>query len=344
MRHWRYNIVDGQTEARCVFQEQAEALALPVKDHNILIPCPQCGAELEMSTKQLSEFATKPVAFSRGHVTILRTGNLRNPIQRPTWEIPRELLEYFCGACFFLALAVWGLGAAVGYRRIVEIAPFLLLGAFLVPVCIMLLLGAASVLFDVLWRYTRRGRLHRRYERSLAMVKDLLRPAEKAVLAAEQQRADERGRQRVAERAARRDYLLRMSPRKFEEHVGQLFAALGYDVRVTPISSDEGVDAYLAKDGRQAIVQCKHYTTGKVSRPEIQRIFGVLNHKRADEAFFVATVEFSRQAQEFARGKPIRLIDLDMLLEMAPGAFSEEFIRRGPTGKMTLPRRRYWRS
>jgi len=130
-----------------------------------------------------------------------------------------------------------------------------------------------------------------------------------------------------------------VSPRKFEEHVGELFAALGYEVLVTPISSDEGVDAYLQKDGKRAFVQCKRYTRGKVSRPDLQRLFGVLNHKRVDEAFFVATTTFSKQAVEFAHGKPIHLVDLDMLIEMSEGAFSQEFVRSGPIGRIS---RRRW--
>lgn len=167
------------------------------------------------------------------------------------------------------------------------------------------------------------------------MVAVELRPREE-----EQRRAEDRRQQSLAERAQRPDYLLRVSPRKFEEHFGEMFAALGYNVRVTPISSDEGVDAYLEKGGRRAIVQCKRYTSGKVSRPDVQRLFGVLSHKRVDEAFLVATVEFSKQAVEFARGKPIHLVDLDMMIEMSQGAFSEDYVRSGPSGRITGPHSR----
>lgn len=134
-----------------------------------------------------------------------------------------------------------------------------------------MLLSVASALRDLPWSFTSQGRNYRQYRRSLRVVRNLLQPAERALREEEQRRAEDRRRQTLAERAQRRDYLLRVSPRKFEEHVGEMFAALGYNVRVTPISSDEGVDAYLEKGGRRAIVQCKRYTKGKVSRPDVQR-------------------------------------------------------------------------
>ena len=71
----------------------------------------------------------------------------------------------------------------------------------------------------------------------------------------------------------------------------------------------------------------------------MQQVFGVLRHKRAAEAFIITTGTFSRQAIEFADGKPMHLIDGTMLLTMAQSAFTEEFIRSGPTGQVKLPKR-----
>jgi restriction system protein len=153
--------------------------------------------------------------------------------------------------------------------------------------------------------------------------------AEEAARRVEQERL----RRELAEDARKREYLLSLSPEAFEEHIGKLFSALGYNVKLTQKSHDEGVDLYLEKNGRRAIVQCKHYTHGNVSRPGLQQIFGVLRHKRASEAFVVTTGGFSRQAREFAEGKPMHLIDLLMLVQMAESAFTEEFIRSGPSGK-----------
>ena len=74
-------------------------------------------------------------------------------------------------------------------------------------------------------------------------------------VAAEKRAAEER--EKRARDARDRHYLLTLSPRDFERHIGGLFAALGYAVQLTAASHDEGIDAFLKKDGRRALVQCK---------------------------------------------------------------------------------------
>lgn len=151
---------------------------------------------------------------------------------------------------------------------------------------------------------------------------------------AERREQEGRLRRELAENSTKREYLLGLSPVAFEEHVGKLFLALGYKVRVTPRSNDKGVDLYLDKGGRRSIVQCKRYRAAVVGRPEIQQTFGVLRDEKASEAFVVTTSGFSRQAKEFVEGKPIRLIDLPMLVRMGESAFTEEFVRSGPTPEL----------
>jgi len=194
------------------------------------------------------------------------------------------------------------------------------------------------------WVLSDEGRKYRQYETEIQAARQAFSLAEQAAKKA----AEERRRQDLARTARSRELLLALSPQEFEQHVGHLFEALGYEVTLTPKSNDEGVDIYLKKDNRGAIVQCKRYTTAKVSRPAIQQLFGVLRHKRANEAFFVTTGEFSRQAREFAANKPIHLVDLEKLVQMADGAFTEEFIRSGPAGRINEQSRgrrhhyRYW--
>jgi restriction system protein len=180
------------------------------------------------------------------------------------------------------------------------------------------------------WSLSEEGRRYRQYETEIQAARQAFSLAEQAAKKA----SEERRRQDLARTAKSRELLLALSPQEFEQHVGRLFEALGYEVALTPKSNDEGVDLYLKKDSRRAIVQCKRYTRAKVSRPDIQQLFGVLRDKRANEAFFVTTGEFSRQAGEFAANKPIHLVDLQKLVQMAHGAFTEEFIRSGPVGRI----------
>ena len=179
---------------------------------------------------------------------------------------------------------------------------------------------------------------------------EIQRDIETAAAAFARVTADKRAaaeREKHARSARDQDYLLKLSPRDFERHIADLFAALGYAVRLTPASNDEGIDAFLEKDGHRAIVQCKRLTDGAVSRPALQQFYGVLQDKGISEGFFITTGRFTEQAMEFVKGKAIHLVDLEMLVDMASRGFTDEYIRRGPAGNVTLSpqcraRRRRW--
>ena len=167
----------------------------------------------------------------------------------------------------------------------------------------------------------------------LAWEEEKRREEEATKVRAEQFRKDDEERRRqLAEHAKSRQYLLDLTPQAFESYSAQLFAALGYTVQLTPASRDAGVDAYLKKEGYTGIIQCKHFTKGNVSRPDLQKFFGVLIHEKAKEGFFLTTGRFTPEALVFVKGKRINLIDIDKLIDMGKGAFSEDFIRSGPKG------------
>jgi len=183
------------------------------------------------------------------------------------------------------------------------------------------------------WASSAEGHLYDEIQRNIQIAKEAFGHAEAEARAA----AEQKERRELALRARDRDYLQTLSPLDFERHIADLFTALGYKVALTPTSHDEGVDAYLEKAERQAIVQCKHLTTGAVSRPALQQFFGVLQDKGVAEGFFITTGRFTEQATRFAKGKSIHLIDLERLVEMARRGFTEDFIRVGPSGSITTP-------
>ncbi|HXT41544.1 MAG TPA: restriction endonuclease, partial [Candidatus Angelobacter sp.] len=80
--------------------------------------------------------------------------------------------------------------------------------------------------------------------------------------------------------------------------------------------SDGGVDLVLRKDGRTSLVQCKQWKVFSVGAPVIREMFGILTAERADEAIIATSGKFTREAQSFAEGKPIRLVDGPQLLAL----------------------------
>jgi len=109
--------------------------------------------------------------------------------------------------------------------------------------------------------------------------------------------------------------LTALDAESFEEFVGELFEALGYDVEIVGGSGDEGADLLLRRrDGLVAVVQCKFHK-GVVGSPMLQKFLGTVHHTKSHKGFFVTTSTFSLAAEKFAAENPIELIDGARLVE-----------------------------
>lgn len=105
-----------------------------------------------------------------------------------------------------------------------------------------------------------------------------------------------------------RDFVLKtlledLSHEEFEHFTADLLRAMGYQARVTPYSSDGGVDVIAHRDplGLEPPlikVQCKH-TSAQQSRPDIQRLSGTLAH--GELALFVCLGSYSKDAVGYER-------------------------------------------
>lgn len=101
-----------------------------------------------------------------------------------------------------------------------------------------------------------------------------------------------------------------MHPSEFEAFVARLFSALGYNTKLNGGSGDGGIDIALTKDGRNHLVQCKKFITRKVAPRDVRDFFGAMGDRHVNgKGFFVTTNIFTLEAERFAEGKPIELID-----------------------------------
>ena len=148
-----------------------------------------------------------------------------------------------------------------------------------------------------------------------------------------QRRADEADRLRRQARRAelKLAQLDSLTPEGFEEFVGELFEALGFEVEQVGGSGDQGVDLHLKRAGLAAIVQCKYYKAkGKalIGSPEAQKFLGAIHRTKSHRGYFVTTTGFTLAAEKLAADQPMELIDGPRLVELVqeaigPGASRE---------------------
>ena len=111
--------------------------------------------------------------------------------------------------------------------------------------------------------------------------------------------------------------MLALEPAEFEVWTGLLFRLIGYQVRNTGDRADHGIDLEVGNDRlKLGLVQCKRYR-GTVGEPTVRDLYGTIVHETADFGWLVTTGAISRQAREWADGKPMDLWDGKKLVELA---------------------------
>ncbi|WER46057.1 restriction endonuclease [Cupriavidus sp. WKF15] len=98
--------------------------------------------------------------------------------------------------------------------------------------------------------------------------------------------------------------------RDFELLVGEAFRLRGYAVEETGGGgADGGVDLRLRKGNEVFLVQCKQWRAYKVSVTVVRELLGAMAAEGAAGGYVVTSGIFTTDAQSFAEGRNIRLID-----------------------------------
>jgi hypothetical protein len=88
-------------------------------------------------------------------------------------------------------------------------------------------------------------------------------------------------------------------------------------------SGDEGIDLVIETRGASDVVQCKRWKAD-VGAAVVREFYGSLMHAGARHGFIITTAKFTEAARQFARGKPITLIDGHRLLQWLGGHYTAE--------------------
>jgi restriction system protein len=123
----------------------------------------------------------------------------------------------------------------------------------------------------------------------------------------------------------------------FEYLIVEAFRRQGYAVDYSlGCGADGGVDLTLRRDGRTAVVQCKQWKVFSIGAPVIREMFGLMTAEQADEAIIVTSGKFTRDAQDFAAGKPIQLIDGPQLLALVQSVQTQSATTAAPSSPSPL--------
>ena len=117
----------------------------------------------------------------------------------------------------------------------------------------------------------------------------------------------------------------RANPRLLTARHSPGFAADSGPLRVTRYA------LVLRKAGRTSLVRCKQWKTVSVDAPVIREMFGLMVAENANETMIVTSGNFTRDAQNFAKGKPIRLVDGPRLLALVRS------VQSAPAGPVITP-------
>jgi restriction system protein len=127
----------------------------------------------------------------------------------------------------------------------------------------------------------------------------------------------------IEEQTTENSNLAAMDWEDFEHLVAQLFewefAKDGVEVKVTRASRDRGVDAILFDPnplrGGKYVLQAKRYTR-TVDVSAVRDLYGTVMNEGANRGILITTASFGPDAYEFAKDKPISLVDGANLLVM----------------------------
>ena len=105
---------------------------------------------------------------------------------------------------------------------------------------------------------------------------------------------------------------------EFEELIEAHYRRFGFSVRREGGGgADGGVDLRITKPGNQTyLVQCKQWRTRRVGVKVVRELFGVVAKEHATGGIVVTAGSFTREAEEFANGVAVELVDGNRLQDM----------------------------
>lgn len=98
-----------------------------------------------------------------------------------------------------------------------------------------------------------------------------------------------------------------LNPQQYEELCAEEMRLLGYEVRTTKASGDQGVDVIARKGAVTVVLQCKMYSS-PVGNKAVQEVYAGKKFNDADVAAVVSNHEFTEAARQLAQALNVLLL------------------------------------
>lgn len=104
-----------------------------------------------------------------------------------------------------------------------------------------------------------------------------------------------------------------MNPREYEEKVAEFYKGLGYQIELTPLSGDYGVDVFAKKGKDKLAIQAKMYgsSTRKINRQMVMELYGAKDFFECTKAIIVTDGTLLPDAIKVAEKLKIEIVYFD---------------------------------
>lgn len=115
-------------------------------------------------------------------------------------------------------------------------------------------------------------------------------------------------RNRLLASVTRKRSLTHLSWNEYEALCADYLKKKGIKASLSRPGADGGIDIHAQWRGRKLIVQCKHWKK-PVGVATVREMFGLMHDHQAASVIVFSSSRFSKPAWDFAKGKPIYLVD-----------------------------------
>jgi restriction system protein len=119
--------------------------------------------------------------------------------------------------------------------------------------------------------------------------------------------------------------LKKMTPTQFEVYIADLYTKLGYETEQVGGAYDGGIDVVAIRKGVKHYIQCKKFITSQVGVGDLRNFYGAMAANLSGaKGIFITTNIFTTEAEYFAEGKPLELIDGNKLVSLIKSIKKDE--------------------